>query len=64
MLQFQPGDVLQACDGDLVSRGDGYAQFRAAGAEIITITVDWPTALGWVQEGLGLPYPAAQRRDA
>jgi peroxiredoxin len=57
MLQFQPGDVLQACDGDLVSRRDGYAQFREAGAEIITITVDRPTALGWVQEVLGLPYP-------
>jgi peroxiredoxin len=55
--QFQPGDVLQACDGDLVSRRDGCAQFREAGAEIIAITVDRPTALGRVQQVLALPYP-------
>jgi len=57
MLQFQPGDVLQACDGDLVARRDGYARFQEAGAEVITITVDRPTALGRVHEMLGLPFP-------
>ncbi len=57
MVQFHPGDVLQACDGDLVARRDGYGQFREAGAEVITITVDRPVALGRVYEVLGLPFP-------
>jgi peroxiredoxin len=57
LVQFQPGDVLQVCDGDLVTRRDGYAEFREAGAQVLTITVDRPAALGRAREVLGLPFP-------